>query len=91
MNDLVKKGKHLIKGGFLHILVGNTLNKMIAFISSIVIVRLVEKAEYGNLSYADNLYAYINLFAGLGVSAALLKFCGPNISKSENRYFFQQH
>ncbi len=84
----MKKAKHLIEDGFIHILFGNTLNKMIAFISSVVIVRLVEKVEYGYLSYVDNLYAYINLFSGLGLSSAILKFCGPNISKSENRYFF---
>ena len=48
----------MIKGGFFHIFVGNTLVKMIAFVSSIVIVRLVDKTDYAYLTYADNLYNY---------------------------------
>ena len=79
----------LKKDGFFHILFGNTLNKMIAFITSIVIVRLVSKAEYGYLSYADNLYSYINLFAGLGVSTAILKFCSPEKAAGENKFFLE--
>lgn len=68
----------LLRGGFFHILFGNTLTKMIAFISSIVIVRLVSKEDYAYLAYADNLYSYANLVAGLGMSTAVLKFCSPN-------------
>jgi len=87
MYTIAGKVKNLVDEGFFHILIGNTLNKMIAFISSIVIVRLVEKAQYGYLAYADNLYAYVNLFAGLGLSSAILKYCGKNKSTEENRYF----
>lgn len=86
--DLINRIRLLIQDGFFHILLGNTLNKMVAFASSIVIVRLVTKADYAYLSYADNLYSYINLFAGLGVSTAILKFCSPEREKGINKYFF---
>ena len=46
MYKIKAKMKSLIAGGFFHIFVGNTLVKMIAFISSIVIVRLVNKNDY---------------------------------------------
>ena len=85
----IKRVKYLIKDGFLHILVGNSLAKMIAFISSIVIVRLVTKEEYGYLAYADNLYSYITLFSGLGLSTGILKYCSPDISKEKNRAFLK--
>lgn len=87
--EVGKKIKYLIQDGFLHILVGNSLAKMIAFISSIVIVRLVSKEEYGYLAYADNLYSYITLFSGLGLSTGILKYCSPDISKDKNRAFLK--
>ena len=87
ISSYIDKIKSLIKDGFFHILLGNTLNKMIAFVTSIVIVRLVSKADYGYLSYADNLYSYINLFAGLGVSTSILKFCSPKKNTGENKFY----
>ena len=80
--------KNLVQGGFFHILFGNTLTKMIAFISSIVIVRLVSKQEYAYLAYADNLYSYINLVGGLGMSTAILKYCSAAKSKEEDKAYF---
>ena len=81
------KIKYLIKDGFLHILFGNTLVKMISFISSIVIVNLVAKTHYAYLNYADNLYAYIDLFSGLGMSAALLKYCATIEEKEKDKAY----
>ena len=72
---LVSKMTRLLKGGFFHILVGNVLNKAISMVSSIAIVRLVDKAEYAYISYADNIYSYGTLVLGLGLPLALLKFC----------------
>lgn len=86
--NLIQKIKFLVKDGFFHILIGNILVKMVAFLSSIVIVRLVSKSDYGYLAYADNLYQYINLLSGLGLSTAILKFCSPQRDKGINKFFF---
>ena len=40
---VISKIKGLLKGGFFHIFLGNTLVKMIAFVSSIVIVTFCQK------------------------------------------------
>lgn len=76
--------KGLFKGGFFHILTGNVTTKAIAMVSSIVIARLVDKVDYAHLSYADNIYSYITLLSGLGMSSALLKFCSANNQKAED-------
>lgn len=78
----------LIKGGFLYILVGNTLTKMLTFISSIIIVRLVSKEEFAYLSYSDNLYLYVIAISGFGMSSAILKYCGPQYKKEEDKAYF---
>lgn len=80
--------KGLLKGGFFHIFLGNTLVKMIAFVSGIVIVRLVDKNAYAYLTYADNLYNYVISFAGLGMSSAILKYCASAKSKEEDKAYF---
>lgn len=78
----------LIKGGFLHILTGSILSKAITMLSGIVIARMIDKSEYAYLSYADNLYAYLPLLTGLGLSSALLKYCGvKNDMYHEKAYF----
>lgn len=80
--------KRLARGGFFHVLCGNTLVKMIAFVSSIIIVRLVDKTAYAHLAYADNLYNYVNAFAGLGMSSAILKFCAVAKNREEDLAYF---
>ena len=84
---MYSKIKYLFQDGFFHILTGGILVKLIAFISSILIVRIVDKANYGYLAYADNLYSYINLFTGLGLSTALIKFCQPTKEPGENKFY----
>lgn len=86
IDKLKSQIQQLLAGGFFHILFGNTLTKMVAFISSIVIVRLVSKQDYAYLSYADNLYSYANLVAGLGMSTAVLKFCSGKNQKEDKAY-----
>lgn len=85
--SILKKLISMIRGGFLHILTGNILNKAIAMISGIVIARLVDKIEYANISYADNIYSYIALFSGLGLSNAILKFCAVQNDKENEKAF----
>lgn len=86
--DLKNKVDILLKNGFFYILIGNTLTKMIAFVSSIVIVRLIDKSSYASLAYADNIYSYIILFSGLGMAQGILKFCVSD-EKKRNKAFFE--
>lgn len=75
MGVIKDKLKNMKNGGFFHVFFGNILVKLIAFISSIVIVRLVSKDSYAYLTYADNLYNYVICCVGLGMPSAILKFC----------------
>ena len=88
LQKIIDKVKTLLNGGFFHIFVGNTLIKMIAFVSSVVVVRLVNKNDYAYLTYADNLYNYVISFAGLGMSSAILKYCATAKSQEEDKAYF---
>lgn len=88
LKALKNKVIDLFKGGFFHIFIGNTLVKVIAFVSSIVVVRLVSKSEYAYLTYADNLYNYVISLAGMGMTAAVLKYCASAETKQKDKAYF---
>ena len=79
--------KTLLTSGLSYILCGNFLSKFVALLSSVLIARLVDKNEYAYLSYADNLYSYISLFTGLGLSSALLVICTPDVTLGKQRNY----
>lgn len=81
--------KKLLRDGFFHILTGNFLNKAIGMISSIVIVRIIDKVTYADISYADNIFSYISLASGLGMWNALLKFCSMDQEKGLDKAFIK--
>jgi len=90
MVSVIDKAKYLVRTGFAHVMVGNTLIMAIGFLSSICIVRLISKESYGLLCHADNMYQYVLLFSGLGMSTALLKFCstGTDPQKAKSLLVF---
>lgn len=73
MNSLLNKGKRLLKTGFFHIFGSSVINKVISFLSSIVLVRILSKAEYGTFTYAWNIYSIVILFNGMGIELGTLQ------------------
>lgn len=86
--SIKEKLSGLVNQGFFHILLGGTLTKIVAFFSSILIVRFVTKTDYAFLSYADNIYSYIYLITGFGLDSAVLKYCVTDDKKKNNSYLF---
>lgn len=60
---------------------------MTAFLTSVVVVRLMSKADYAALAYADNTYSYVTLFAGLGMWSAILKYCAGGDEERNRAYY----
>lgn len=69
-----QKISQIWKAGGIHVIFGNFLNKFVVFFGTIFVVRLISKTEYGGLSYLENLFNIAYIFAGLGVSNAVLRF-----------------
>ncbi len=68
---------------------GNFLNKFAAFFGSIVIVRLLSKADYGGIRYVENLYNFFFLVAGMGISNAVLRFVVLEDDLSEKKSIYR--
>ncbi len=66
-------GRKLLKTGFFHIFGSGVVNKVLATILSVALVRLLSKNDYGAWAYAFNIASFFVLFNGLGASSALLQ------------------
>ena len=73
MGELIEKGRRLLKTGFFHIFGSSVINKVITFLSSVVLVRILTKPEYGVFTYAWNIYSIILLFNGMGIESGVLQ------------------
>lgn len=73
----------LKKNGFFHIFGASTLNKIISFASSWIIVRIISKAEYGVYTHAYNKYGFLILLSGLGIASAVLQLGSEAMEERE--------
>ncbi len=71
--------------GFFHIFGSSTINKIVTFASSIVLVRIVSKAEYGVYSYAYNLLSFFILLSGFGLSSGILQICSATTDEIKKK------
>lgn len=76
--------KKLSSTGFFHVFGSNTINKMISFLSTTFLVRILTKGEYGIFTYTWNIYSIIILANGFGMESAVLQLCSEN-ANDENK------
>lgn len=75
MRSMIKK---LFRTGFFNVFSSSVINKIISFFASVVLVRVLTKAEYGNFTYAWNIYSILILANGLGLESGVLQLCSEN-------------
>lgn len=73
MEKILPKIKTLFKSGFFHIFGSSVINKVIAFLSSVVLVRILTKTEYGVFTYAWNIYSIVLILNGMGIESGVLQ------------------
>lgn len=79
--------KKAFKNGFFHIIGGNTMVKIISFLSSILLVRILSKSQMGVFTLPDNIISIVLLFSGLGMSSAMLRYCTVIDNESEKKAY----
>lgn len=77
-----EKFKELANTGFFHIFGSGFLNKIIAFGSSYVLIRILSKTEYGVYSYAQNIINIFMIANGFGIASGLLQILCENNGNS---------
>lgn len=79
LNTLIKnKISKLGETGFFHIFGSSVINKILAFISGILVVRVISKTEFGIYSYALNQINIILLLSGIGMVSSVFQIASEN-------------
>lgn len=84
-NEIVEKF-HVT--GALHVFIGTTLIKIIGFISSVFLVKLLTKSDYGALTYVENLFHYVYIFAGFGLNNGLIRYLVLASSQADKASYY---
>ncbi len=72
-NSILAKMKKLTETGFFHIVSSNVVSKIVGFLSTIIIVRILTKPEYGTYTYAMNIYGIVLVLNGMGMDSGVLQ------------------
>ena len=81
--------KGVYKGGLFHIFGSNVIANVFALLSSMLVIRFLPKDLYGNYVDAHNLYSYLTVFIGFGLSGAIIQFCSENISEQKKNQIYR--
>ena len=80
--------KELFQRGFFHILGSTVINKIIAFLANIAIVRILTKHDYGVFTGAFNVFFIVFLFSGMGIVNGILYYCSKDVPREEKKSFY---
>lgn len=86
--NLSGKIRSLLAKGFFHIFGANVVNKILSFVTNIVIVWFLTKGEYGVFGYANSIYSIALLATGAGLISGMFQFCLEDRPDSEKVSIF---
>lgn len=89
IDKIIEGVKKLWKMGLGHVFSAFTINKIIAFVTNILIVRFLTKTDYGLFSDAFNAYSFFNIFTGLGMLGSELLFCTEKRPDQEKKAIYR--
>lgn len=87
--QLRSKLKTYTKEGLFHIFGSQVFAQVGGLISSVIVVRQLEKAEYGCYVNASNLYSYFAIFIGLGMTSAIMQYCSERVSEERKNAIYR--
>lgn len=88
MKKLFEKVKKLVPGDMLWIFGSGAASQIFGFLSSVIVVRFLDKADYGLYVGAYNKYSYFATFLGLGFATAVLQYCSERRSESQKNAIY---
>lgn len=78
-----------MRSGFGHLFGSSVLSRVLSFMSSIILVRLIPKSEYGIYANADNILGMFCIFEGFGMVSTFLQYgCTNQGKKKESIWSF---
>lgn len=85
----IHRGIEYLKKDVTRVLFATAFNKVLALLLSIVIVRMLTKAEYGLYTFAFNKIAIALIFSGLGIISGVMQYCSEDRDYEEKRSIYK--
>jgi len=92
IKQFLDKLRQYSKEGLFHIFGSRVISQVFGLISSMVVIRQLEKIDYGCYVDATNLYSYPAIFCGFGMTSVIMQYCSEQVSEKRKdaiyRYSF---
>ena len=75
IKQLISKVRQFAKEGLFHIFGSKVLAQVGGLISSMLVIRFLDKVDYGHYVSAVNLYSYPAIFVGMGMTNVIMQYC----------------
>lgn len=75
--------------GLFHMLGSKIINQLIVFCGGMLLVRILNKEDYGIYSYVQNILAFFLLLDGFGATSGLLQFGSKNFGNQKMSAYFK--
>ena len=89
IKNLIEKVRNYAKEGLFHIFGSKMIAQVGGLISSVVVIRHLEKFDYGSYVDAVNLYSYPAIFMGLGMTNVIIQYCSEKVSESRRNAIYR--
>ncbi len=89
IKQLIEKIRHYSKEGLFHIFGSKMVAQIGGLISSVVVIRHLEKIDYGSYVDAVNLYSYPAVFMGLGMTNVIIQYCSEKVSDGRKNAIYR--
>lgn len=89
IKQLIEKIRSYSKEGLFHIFGSKMIAQVGGVISSVVVIRHLEKVDYGSYVDAVNLYSYPAVFMGLGMTNVIIQYCSEKVSQARKNAIYR--
>ena len=89
MEELFSRARGLVRIGLVHVFSANVLNKVVAFASNVLIVRILTKTDFGLFSAANNIVSLAMLITGAGTLSGTLQYGAEDRPEPEKAAYFR--
>lgn len=89
IKKLLTKLRQYANEGLFHIFGSRVISQVGGLISSMVVIRFLEKTQYGHYVSAYNAYSYPAIFVGLGMTNVVMQYCSENVSEGRKNAIYR--
>ena len=89
IKQLIEKIRSFGKEGLFHIFGSKMVAQVGGLISSVIVIRHLEKVDYGSYVDAVNLYSYPAVFMGLGMTNVIIQYCSEKVTDARRNAIYR--